>query len=161
VGGGIYLLVLLRLEDKDMRNVNIVWVLVVPGLVSFLCFAVECYLGFVENWNEHFEVFRRGFEMIGIAPVPTLLLPHSSTPSATSKRMSATNCRSYTLIPGFPRLFQSAALSTTSPAVFSVRLRRPNPQRIRNAYFWVLLLRDVTNEWCERMLVYRPRFREY
>jgi hypothetical protein len=48
-----------------MRNDNMFWVLMVPGLVSCLCFAFELCSNFSETWNQHFEAFRRGFEMIG------------------------------------------------------------------------------------------------
>jgi carbonic anhydrase len=44
----------------------------------------------------------------GTRPSP----PHSSTPSRTSKKMSATNCRSSAPIPGFPSPSPSADSST-------------------------------------------------
>jgi len=48
-----------------MRDANMFWVLLAPGLVSLFCFALELCLGFVESWNQHFDGFRRGFEIIG------------------------------------------------------------------------------------------------
>jgi carbonic anhydrase len=50
-----------------------------------------------------------------------LLLPPSSTPSKTSKKMFVTNCKSFVPIPGFPRVSLSAASSTTSPVDVSAK----------------------------------------
>ena len=58
-------LVLLPVEGNDMQDANMLWVLLAPGLVSLFCFALELCLGFVESWNQHFDGFRRGFEIIG------------------------------------------------------------------------------------------------
>jgi hypothetical protein len=48
-----------------MRYENIFWVLIAPALASGACFALEMSWNFVESWNQRFEDFRRGFEMLG------------------------------------------------------------------------------------------------
>jgi len=48
-----------------MRQDNMFWVLIVPGLLSCLCFAIEMGSNFSESWNRRFDDFRRGFEAIG------------------------------------------------------------------------------------------------
>src|SRR5436190_33540 len=47
--------------------------------------------------------------------------------------MSATNCRSSTPIPGFPRPSPSAASSTTSPAAISAKSRAPHRRSMLTA----------------------------
>jgi hypothetical protein len=51
--------------QKLMRDDNMLWVLIIPGLASCACFALELCSNFSEKWNQHFESFRRGFEIIG------------------------------------------------------------------------------------------------
>jgi len=48
-----------------MRYDNKFWVLIAPALASCACFALEMSCNFGESWNNHFEDFRRGFEMLG------------------------------------------------------------------------------------------------
>jgi hypothetical protein len=50
---------------KHMRYDNIFWVLIAPALASCGCFAFEMSCNFAESWNNRFEEFRRGFEMLG------------------------------------------------------------------------------------------------
>src|SRR6266849_2676452 len=64
------------------------------------------------------------------APGPRLSPPPSSTRSRTSKKMSATNCRSSAPIPGFPSPSPSAALSTTLPAAISVKSSTPDSRPV-------------------------------
>jgi hypothetical protein len=52
-------------RTKIMRQDNMFWVLIVPGLLSCLCFAIEMGSNFSESWNRRFDDFRRGFEAIG------------------------------------------------------------------------------------------------
>jgi len=59
---------------------------------------------------------------LGPRPSP----PPSSMPSRTSKRMSATNCRSSAPIPGFPSPSPSAGSSTTSPAASYAKSSTPD-----------------------------------
>src|SRR5260370_33690593 len=56
--------------------------------------------------------------------------PPSSTRSRTSKKMSATNCRSSAPIPGFPSPSPYAALSTTLPAAISVKSSTPDSRPV-------------------------------
>ncbi len=48
-----------------MRYDNMFWVLIAPALASCACFAFEMSCNFAESWNNRFEEFRRGFEMLG------------------------------------------------------------------------------------------------
>jgi hypothetical protein len=48
-----------------MRYDNMFWVLIAPALASCACFAFEMSCNVAESWNNRFEKFRRGFEMLG------------------------------------------------------------------------------------------------
>jgi hypothetical protein len=54
-----------------MRYDNIFSVLIAPELASCACFAFEMSRNFAESWNNRFEEFRRGFEMLGGKAKPT------------------------------------------------------------------------------------------